>query len=271
MLESISKDRRVQATFLLFILLTIWWVLTKVLWHNNPVHNQLFAASYGVMALWGAFWGLETSKKWGWAKSVMGKVSLMFALGLFAQEFGQLVYSYYIYFWHREVPYPSIGDLGYFGSIPLYISAVFYLGKASGVKMALKSFKNRIQAVLIPLVLLLLGYLLFLRGYTFDWSNPLTVFLDFGYPIGEAIYISLAILVYLLSKKVLGGIMRNRILFILFALLIQFFADYMFLYKASRGVWYAGGLNDYVYLVAYFIMTLALLELNTVYNKIKNE
>lgn len=271
MLMSVTRDRRVQITFLLFILLTVWWVITKIFWQDDPIHNQLFAASYGVMALWGAFWGLETSKKWGWAKSVMGKASLMFALGLFAQEFGQLTYSYYIYFWRREVPYPSIGDIGYFGSIPLYAYGVFLLAKASGVKISIISAKSKIQAILIPAALLVISYLLFLKGYEFDGSRPLTVFLDFAYPFGEAIYISLAILTYLLSRKVLGGVMRNRILFILFALLVQFFADYMFLYKASRGVWYAGGLNDYTYLLAYFIMTLALLELNTVYNRIKGE
>jgi hypothetical protein len=100
-------------------------------------------------------------------------------------------------------------------------------------------------------------------------TKPLVVFLDFGYPLGQAIYISLAVLTYLLSRSVLGGIMKMRILFILFALVIQYMSDYTFLYQASRGVWHAGGINDFLYITAYFIMALSLLQFESVYRTIK--
>ena len=57
--------------------------------------------------------------------------------------------------------------------------------------------------------------------------------------------------------------MKNKILFVLFALVIQFLCDYTFLYQSSKGIWQVGGVNDYMYLVAYFVMTLALINLNT--------
>ena len=221
------------------------------------------------MALWGGIWGIAIAQKWGGIRSVMGKTVILFSLGLLFQVFGQLAYAYLSFYIHIDVPYPSSGDIGYFGSIPLYIYGILLLAKASGVKIGLKSFESKIQAILIPLVMLVVAYFLFLQGYEFDWKDPIKIFLDFGYPLGQAIYISIAFLTYLLSRNILGGIMKRKILFILFALCIQFLSDYTFLYQLSRGTWAVGGINDYMYLIAYFIMTLALLQLNTVLSKIK--
>lgn len=186
----------------------------------------------------------------------------MFSLGLLAQEFGQLAYAYLNFYKNTPVPYPSIGDIGYFGSILLYTYGVILLAKASGVKIRLNSFSKILQAILFPLIILSLGYSFFLPGYDVAWSNPIKIFLDFGYPLGQSVYISLAILTYILSKQKLGGLMKNKILFVLIALFVQFLCDYTFLYQSSRGIWVVGGFNDYMYLVSYFLMTLALLQLN---------
>lgn len=270
MLETIRKEWLAKVAILLLVLLTIWWIMSpSVQATKEGRFFGDFPSIYGVMALLGAVGGLVVSQKWGGLKSVMGKAILMFSLGLFAQVFGQLVYAYLSFYKNIEVPYPSLGDVGYFGSIPLYILGVIFLAKASGLTIRLKSFESKIQAIIIPLVVLGVGYFLFLQGYEFDWSNPIKVFLDFGYPFGQAIYISLAILTYLLSRGVLGGIMKGKILFILFALSIQFLSDYTFLYQTSRGTWNVGGINDYMYLCAYFVMTLALMNLLTALNKLK--
>lgn len=266
-----KKGVEAKVSILLFVALSTWWLLLRLKGVSNESNdNQLFAASYGIMALWGGIWGLAASSKWGGLRSVMGKAIALFSLGLFFQEFGQIAYSYYIYYLHEPVPYPSLGDLGYFGSIPFYIYGVFLLAKASGVKVSLGSIKNKIQAVFVPALLLLISYLVFLKDYSFDWNQPLTVFLDFSYPLGQAIYISIALLAFLLSRGILGGIMKKRVLFILLALLFQYLSDWTFLYQANKETWYAGGFNDYMYLFSYFLMTLALLELKNVYTQLKH-
>ena len=55
---------------------------------------------------------------------------------------------------HIDVPYPSIGDIGYFGSIPLYIFGVIFLAKSMGVELSLGSFANKLKALLIPVTIL---------------------------------------------------------------------------------------------------------------------
>lgn len=269
MIEVVQKEWSGKVAVLIFLLLSAYWVFS--FFSSSDRFFGDFPSIYGVMALWGGIWGIMVAKKWGGLTSVMGKAMIMFSLGLFAQVFGQIVYAYIAFFKQAEVPYPSLGDLGYFGSIPFYIFGVIYLAHAAGVKIRLKLFMNKIQALIIPLVLLSAGYFLFLRGYEFDWSSPVRIFLDFGYPLGQAIYISLTILTYLFSRGVLGGIMKSKILFILLALVIQFFSDYTFLYQSSHGTWTAGGVNDYMYLVSYFCMAFALIQFEAVYKKLMHE
>ena len=251
--------------WVLFVGYSLWWLyITFVLKSptHDSTHNQNFTNTYGVMALLGGIIGLAASRKWGGARSLIGRSLLFFSIGLLLQEFGQITYSYYFYVLHNSAPYPSIADVGYFGSVLVYIYATWQLAKASGIKYALKAKSKKMLAVLLPLVVLVASYLFFLKGYQFDFSSAkstLAVFLDFGYPLGQAIYIAIALVTYLLSNRMLGGLMRNKILLVLAALCVQYAADFSFLHANQKGTFFAAGANDYVYLVAYFVMTIALI------------
>ncbi len=261
----------------IFVFFVIWWIIIQIarsdafpLLHTNyDLLVALFGSLYAILALVGGISGLITANKWGGWRSLLGRCLIVFSSGLLAQVFGQIAYTYYIYVLHQDVPYPSLGDIGYFGSIPLYIYGTLLLAKASAVHIGIRSLKNKIQAVLIPLLLLAICYVLFLQNYTFDWTRPLAIFLDFAYPMGQAIYISIAILVYLLSRNILGGLMKKGILFIIFALFTQYSADYIFLYKVSRNMWTVGGFSELMYVIAYFLMSISLLQFNNYYKKLR--
>ena len=270
MIEVIKVAKAEKVATIAFVLLTIWWIALVLSESITGLPNYLFGAVYGpFMSLYGGILGISASRQWGGMKSIMGRAIIMLSLGLLAGSLGQIVFSFYNIFLHIEIPYPSLADVGFFGNIPLYIYGIVLLAKASGVKMSLRSFTSQVQAILIPLFMLSFSYVFFLKNYEFDWSQPIKVFLDFGYPLGQALYVSLAILTFSLSRKVLGGIMRNKILFIIVAFVAQYLADYNFLFQNSRGTWYNGGYGDYLYLIAYFLMTLGLLQLKTVFNKLR--
>jgi hypothetical protein len=232
--------------------------------------RQLWGALYQVVALFGAVVGLFLSRNWGGYKSLLGRTILFLSLSLLFQSFGQSVSSYYNYFAHIDIPYPSLGDLGFFGSTIFYILGVSSLAKASGFRFSFKSAKGKLIAVLIPLIMLFVSFWFFLKGYEFDWTNPLRVILDLGYPLGDALYVSIAILTFILSRDFLGGIMRKPILFLVFALVAQYVADFTFLYQASRGTWVVGTADDYLYFTSYFLMTVGLIYIgSSIFNKIK--
>ncbi len=269
-LGQILKSRMIQANVFLLTVISLWWLYIKPFQPEASVDIKHFwSATYVLISILGAIFGLIISKHWGGHKSVLGKAILCFSVGLFLQSFGQIIYNYYTLFAKIEAPYPSLGDIGYFGSIPAYIYGVLLLGQAAGLKIYSKASGNQIVTVIFPLLMLVFSYFFFLNDYQFDWSQPLTVILDFGYPLGQAMYVSLSLLVLFVSRDFLGGVMRKPVLLLLFALIVQYLCDFNFLYQAHRDNWYAGGWGDYLYAVSYFIMTLAIIYIGNAFNHIK--
>ena len=266
-----SSIYKLEAFFalVLFGLIFAWWISLQTIYAPASAEQlQLWAASYQIIALFGALVGIAISLRWGGLRSLIGRAISMFSLGLLFQVFGQSVYSYYIYFLNQPIPYPSIGDVGYFGSIPLYFYGALLIARAAGAHFPLRGYRNQLLSVILPLLMLSLSYTIFLSGYSFDWSTPVKMLLDFGYPLGQAMYVSAAILAFLLSRNLLGGLMRLPMLAFIGALIIQYIADFMFLYQANAGLWFAGGTNDMIYAVSYLVMTLSLIYIGYIYLKI---
>jgi hypothetical protein len=254
---------------LVFLGYLIWWATFQSVVEQQGVSVQRFGATYGVVALIGAVVGFVASKRWGGFKTVMGRALMFYALGLLAQEAGQIIYTYYIYGAKIQIPYPSWGDLAYFGSVLLYIYATVLLARAVGVRFSLKRKTYKLVAFAVFAAILTTSYWVFLHNHEYDTSHPLTVFLDFGYPMGQAIYISLAVTAYLLSRKMLGGVMRAGILIVILALFIQYIADFTFLYQSSRGTWLTGRWNDLTYLIAYFALATAMVKFQLTYKNLR--
>jgi hypothetical protein len=125
-------------------------------------------------------------------------------------------------------------------------------------------------AIGIPLVLLITCYFIFLQGYQFDWTHKLKIFLDFGYPLGQAIYVSIALLAYFMSRNYFDGLLRRPVVFLIAALIFQYISDFTFLYQSNANTWYVGGMNDFFYFLSYTLMTLTLIYLGGVYD-LRNE
>lgn len=270
MWSSLVKDRKSQFILVVFVFYSLWWVYLQFLPLRIKESFDLFSDTYGIMAWMGGLWGLSVASQWGGVKSTVGRAIVVLSIGLILQAFGQFTYSYYHLFMGIDVPYPSIGDVGFFGSIPFYIYGAFLLGRAAGVRYQPRVFFRKPEALIIPIMMIFGVYYFFLRHYQFDYDMIKAV-LDIGYPLFEAVYISIVILVYMQSQRTLGGIMRNRVLLILMAFFLQFLSDFVFLYKANYNIWFSGGINDYMYFCSYTLMTLGLLQFNTVLTKIKGK
>ena len=232
--DTFTRNRQITIAVLLFLVVTAWWLTV------NPLNADLVAdkkniwsASYEFISIFGGICGLFITKHWGGRKSILGRAVLAFSIGLFLQSFGQVVYNFFTLVEKIQAPYPSLGDIGYFGSVFAYIYGVLALARYAGVSVSFKSVTNKILVVIIPIGLLTLSYFTFLKGYEFDWSNPVKVFLDFGYPLGQAFYVSIALLVLFLSRKFLGGILKKPVLLLVFALVVQYISDSNFLYHAN--------------------------------------
>lgn len=267
LIRNLAKyDKLTKYTVLIFVLLSFWWVYIFISGTRDGLQNHIFGFVYGGYSLWGALLGVYVAKKWGGLKSLMGRAIIFLSCGLFLQAFGQYSFWYYNYVLKIELPYPSVPDIGYFGTIPFYILAVLYFARVSGVTVSLKSYINKLQAIVIPIIILGIGYFLFLQNYEFVNTPPLQIFFDFGYPLGQAIYISISILTYSLCRTILGGMMKSKILFLMLAFFAQFLADYIFIY--FQALYFPASFIDYFYLTAYAMMTLAIIRFNSIYKKL---
>lgn len=261
-----------EIAILIFSVLFIWWIALHFLISGVGPGSDAFllwGASYQVIAWYGAIIGFFIARRWGGMKSYVGRAITAFALGLLFQSFGQTAYTWYIYVLQIPIPYPSIGDLGFFGSIPFYFYGAFMLARASGAKVSIQSYSNKIQTFIIPVALLAFSYYMFLRDYQLDAAQPLKTFLDFGYPLGQAIYVSMAILAFVLSRKLLGGIMRLPVLLFIVALIAQYFCDSTFLYEAAQGAYYPANINDLMYFISYLLMAISIAYIGEVFNRVK--
>lgn len=252
-----------------FLLLSSWFAWANIT--GNTDQKELFSDSYWILPLICGLIGISAARRWGGLKSVFGKSVTFLSIGLFAQVFGQVVYTYYAHVQHVDAPYPSIGDIGFFGAVIAYILGAHFLSKTVGTKLLAAKPVAKLIAIIVPLVLLVGSYYMFLNGYEYDSSNTTATFLDFGYPLGQAIYVAIAILAYILSRNKLGGVMRSRILLVLTALVIQYAADFLFLFRFSRDQYVPGEVTDFVYLLAYLVMGIALISLVEAYNAVLNK
>jgi hypothetical protein len=255
---------------LFFLVLSFWWVFIYSNNYIDTLHNNLYTVIYPLLSLFGGIIGLISAVKWGGYKSYIGKSIIFLSLGLFAQFFGQASYAYYIYILDLE-PFPSIGDLGYFGSIIFYFFGALYLGVAMRTGKQLKEIKNIFLMFLVGLISFFVVYGFFLRHYSFDASDLLVSILNYAYPIGQSIYLAITVGIFLLSYNYAKGLMRVPVLLLLAALVTQFFADFMFLFQTNNESWYVGGINDFIYSIAYFLMGVGLLYIERALGNLRSE
>lgn len=259
-----------SSLLLVFAILLMFWSSTNFNILGLGSQKMLFFDSYWLILIFGVVAGAYASYSWGSFRSVLGRSILSFTIGLSMQLFGQLTFSFLYWSSNGVVPYPSIPDIGFFGSIPLYSYGALQMAKSAGARRALKSLWGLLISVSIPMVMLALTVGVFIYGKSIDLSNWLMTFLDFGYPIGQAIYVVLAILTYLLSSEWLGGRLRMSVVFIVMGLLTQYLADSTFLYQNINAIWEPGSVSDLMYLVAYFFMSYGLLDFWIKYSLLKN-
>lgn len=248
----------------MYLLTLVWWIYLQLGNLTNSTQAYLFDWFYGVIGFSGALYGIYISfKKWGGWDSIIGKGLILLPVGLLGQWFGLQVWTYYNVIAKVETPYPSLADVGYFALIPAYAFGALMFALAAGAKFSLKTKRGKIGVLFIPLIALGLSYALFLKDIGFDPFNLVKAFLDFGYPLGEIIPVSIALFTLTLSRNFLGGTMRSRILFLVGAFFFQFLTEYAFLYTAGAETYVNGGWNDLMYATSYAIMSFGLISFSS--------
>lgn len=259
-------------TALTFLIVLGLWVFIQTSGRtgvNATMVNYWYSFIFGLIPLIGGVVGMVKSRMWGGLKSVLGKAIFFFSLGLFLWGFGESIWSYYNFFKAEPAPYPSVADIGFAPSIFFWIVGTVFLAKASG---AIHAFKKSALAKTLALVMTVglttLSYQMLVneaRGGVIvpEGETALKTVLDIAYPLGDFLALTFATIVFVLSRKYLGGYYRPAIAFILLGLAMMYFGDFSFSYATTNGTFYNGNFGDLLLASGTFFMSFGILGFAT--------
>lgn len=242
-----------------YTILVIWWIWLYLSGTKDTSLNLAFAFAYGLMPIFGGLFGIWEAKEWGMFKSAMGKALFFLSAGLITWGVGEMIWSYYNFILQVEIPYPSWADASFIVSWPLWSIGVVFMSFATGARYGLKSIGGRLQLIAIPLLAAALSYYLLVvvaRQGSFELNGGmLKIFFDLAYPIWDVVILTIALLIYGLSFKLLGGIYQWPVLITLFGFIVNYFADFGFSYTTTVGTFYNGNWVDLLFATAMFVLS----------------
>lgn len=255
---------RVLVTF--YILLTFWWVSIWVRGIQDVTENYLFGTVFGLIPfLWGAH-GVLLARRWGGYRSSMGRSVLLLSAGLFTWGTGQLIFSYYNVVLNVAVPYPSLADAAFIVSWPLWSFGMINLSRATGINFSLRRFQGKFILFVVPILISILTYyLLFViarGGQIVTGEGFVQLFFDLAYPIGDLIILTLALLVYGLSFKYLGGRYKVGIVVLLLGFVLNFVADFSFSYTTTLETFFSANWVDFIFASTMFLLSFGVSSLD---------
>lgn len=250
-----------------FVLMLIYWQGLQMSHTTDLPINLGYSFSTAVLAFFGGVFGILISRRWGGVKSAVGKAVLLMSLGTLVWSLGNFVWSYYIFFLHTEIPYPSLADIGYSLAVPMWVAGVYFLSQATGARFTLRKARGRMMLVVLPVLAALVSYyFLFVvaRGSSMEVEGGLLkIFLDFYYPIGDWIILTVSFLLFGLSWEYLGGRFRLPVFILLIGFVFMFMADFSFSYTTTVGSYFNGSYPDLLFATALFVMGFGINSLDT--------
>lgn len=243
-----------------FVLMFIYWVGIQVSHVKDSPINLLYSFATAVEAFIGGLIGLIVSRHWGGRKSAVGKAILLISSGTISWSLGNFAWSFYNFVLHQDVPYPSFADLGYSLAVPLWAIGVFYLSQATGAKFSLGKVKGRVILVVLPILAAIFSYYFLVTiarnsVISSGGGNMLKLFLDFYYPLGDWVILTVSLLLFGLSLKYLGGKFKWPVYIILLGFVTMFLADFSFSYTTTVNTYYNGSFPDLLFAAAMFIIS----------------
>lgn len=245
---------------LYFILMISYWVTLQLIGVKDSTINLFYSFTLNTLAFLGGVNGVVFSRKWGGLKSALGKGTLFMSVGLILWGgVGGYIWSFYNFVLSQEVPYPSLSDVGFIGAVPFWALGMFYLAKATGVKYGLREVGGKIYLLLFPVLTFLVSYYFLVTvgrgGVVTDGGASVKIFFDFAYPVGDVIIITIALLIYGLTLKLLGGLYKWPVRLTLMGFVVMFFADMAFSYSTTVETYYNGNYADLLFTVALFLIS----------------
>jgi len=265
-------DKYIKIVTGVYILTCIFWLIFIIYTKHSGLYEgpmfeyvlKPFLVGMTILPIIGGYFGVKKADVWGGLKSAVGRGMIFISLGTVSWGFGMVVWNYYLFSQNIEVPYPSLADLFFILIWVFWTYGMSQLGNVSGMKIGFKNHWKRIIVFIIPPIVILISYYLLLvipkEGIDLTGSFLQRV-LSFLYPIGDMTILSIAILVFTLSYKILGGRFKNQIILLLSCFVLNYIADFIFVLTTSgeSPSYFNGHFVDFMYTTIMFLVTFGVL------------
>ncbi|HEV2931363.1 MAG TPA: PAS domain S-box protein, partial [Propionibacteriaceae bacterium] len=248
-----KAQRRFLAECAAMAVVALLWLASLVWGLGGPRATQAIS-NFGLIAAAGAagitcirtarFSGPQQERMW----RLMGASALSWASG-------QAAWTWYETVLGRDVPFPSLADVGYLAAPPLAAAALISL------PFAAPSLAGRLRQVLDGLMiaasLLLASWVMVLRPlFRTGGDNLLSQAISLAYPIGDVVVGT--IVLFVLARARMGSGTRGTPLPLLGGGLVAIaVADSGFVYLTASGSYSSGALIDVGWFLGYLLVLLA--------------
>jgi hypothetical protein len=249
-----SKKLKVIYILALTLLLFVWWAWMAIADIKFKMVNYYWQIALAVVVILFGLLDMLVAKEWSWLKSKFGQGIFSIALGLVTWGIGQGIFAYYvIQDPSQQSPPNHLLDVFFVSSIPLWAWGMLRLSKATGARYGLRRPWAKVGLVVLALVMLAVSYYFLVdvaRGGIEAFQEPFwQAFFDLVYPAGDVINLTLAIAIFGLSWKYLGGMFKRPIMLVLFSFLVIYIGDFLFSFYTGKDEYYAGHWVDLTFLL----------------------
>lgn len=208
----------------------------------------------------GAVIGLTVARAWGGFKSKLGRAIAFYALGTMAWGLGVVGWLIYIYVLGEvEVPYPSPADFVYMFAQVMWYAGSLTVAGVIGAQYGIRSQYGWLKLAVGSVGAVALSYLLLIivaRDGSIETEGfTLQTFFDFYYPIATALSLTLVSVVYILSRKFLGGIYRKAMIILFVGFVFQFFGDFLYTLTTNNETYHNGHWADMLFTTAMMLLS----------------
>jgi len=189
--------------------------------------------------------GLSGRLRQGWL--LMGGSCLAWGLGM-------VVWSSYESLGGRDVPFPSLADVGYLATVPLAVAALLIFPTAPQRRAA--QIRTVVDGLVIGASLLIVSWILALGPVVHGGAGALADVIAIAYPLGDVIMAT--IVLFAMARSHLGSPLgRLTLLLLCGGLLAAAVSDSGFSYLALQETYNSGSRIDLGWFLGYLMVFLA--------------
>jgi hypothetical protein len=228
------------------------WLLWILLFPDNPASKHVSNAGLTVMPL------LAAAQCARHARALAGRLRrgwLLMGASCLAWGLGMVVWTTYESILGRDVPFPSLADVGYLATVPLAVAAVLIFPTAPQ-RLAAQA-RTVVDGLVIGGSLLIVSWILALGPVVHGGgAGPLADTLAIAYPVGDVVIAT--IVLFAMARSHLGSPLgRLTLLLLCGGLLAAAVADSGFSYLALQNAYASGNRIDIGWFLAYLLVFLA--------------